>query len=148
VTSNRRVIVANGPNLNTLGTREPEIYGSQTLSDIRAMVDAKAGELGWTADFFQTNHEGELIDHLQKEGPRSLGVIINPGALTHYSYALYDCLKALPVPVVEVHLSNLYVRSEPFRNTSVTAPAARAVLMGLGSRGYVLAMEYLSGFYE
>jgi len=136
----RRVVVANGPNLNTLGTREPEIYGLQTLADIQAMVDAKAHDLGWTADFFQSNHEGELVDRLQRTPADAVGVIINPAGLTHYSIALYDCLRALPVPIVE--------RKESYRQTSVTAPAAAAVITGMGSRGYVFAMEYLSGLYE
>ncbi|TMD06482.1 MAG: 3-dehydroquinate dehydratase [Chloroflexi bacterium] len=144
----RRVVVANGPNLNTLGTREPEIYGLQTLADIQAMVDAKAHDLGWTADFFQSNHEGELVDRLQRTPADAVGVIINPAGLTHYSIALYDCLRALPVPIVEVHLSNLFARKESYRQTSVTAPAAAAVITGMGSRGYVFAMEYLSGLYE
>ncbi len=143
-----RVLVANGPNLNTLGIREPEVYGRQTLAEIRAMVDARAEELGWTASFFQSNHEGELIDRIQKEAPESLGVIINPGALTHYSYALYDCLRALEVPVIEVHLSNLFARTEAYRHTSVTAAAAQGFISGLGGRGYVLAMEYLNAVYE
>src|SRR5207302_1978021 len=88
-----------------------EVQG-RTLADIQAMVDAKAEEYGWTVSFFQSNHEGELIDRLHKEGPDSIGVIINPAALTHYSIALYDCLRALDVPVVEVHLSNLFARTE------------------------------------
>lgn len=143
-----RILVVNGPNLNTLGTREPEVYGRQTLAEIRAMVDARAEELGWTVSFFQSNHEGEIIDHIQRDGPESLGVIINPGALTHYSYALYDCLRALEVPVVEVHLSNLFARTEAYRHTSVTASAAQGFISGFGGRGYVLAMEYLSAVYE
>lgn len=143
-----RIVIANGPNLNLLGTREPDVYGRQTLAEIRAMVDARAEELGWTVSFFQSNHEGELIDRIQREGPDSLGVIINPGALTHYSYALYDCLRAIAVPIVEVHLSNLFARGEPHRQISVTAAAAQGLISGFGGRGYVLAMEYLSAVYE
>ncbi len=141
-------MIANGPNLNALGTREPDIYGRQTLADIRAMVDARAEELGWTVSFFQSNHEGELIDRIQRESPEAIGVIINPGALTHYSYALYDCLRSIAAPVVEVHLSNLFARTEPYRQTSVTAPAAAGFISGFGGRGYILAMEYLSAVYE
>lgn len=143
-----RLVVANGPNLNTLGTREPDIYGRQTLADIQAMVDARAAELGWSVAFFQSNHEGEIIDRLQREAPGAVGVIINPGALTHSSYALYDCLRAIPAPVIEVHLTNLFVRAESFRHSSVTAAAAQGFIAGLGGRGYVLAMEYLSAIYE
>ena len=144
----RRLVVANGPNLNLLGTREPEIYGRTTLSEIQAMVDARAADLGWTVSFFQTNHEGELIDRLQREGPGSVGVVVNPAAFTHYAYALMDCLRALTVPIVEVHLSNLYARPEAFRHHSVTASAATGIISGLGPRGYVLAMEYLNALYE
>jgi 3-dehydroquinate dehydratase II len=145
-----RLVVANGPNLNTLGTREPEIYGPQTLADIQALVDAKAEEMGWEVTFFQTNHEGEMIDRLQREAPGSAGVIVNPGAWVHYSHALADCLRALSVPVVEVHLSNLFARAarEQFRGVNVTAGAARGYICGLGSRGYLLAMEYLSDLDE
>ena len=144
----RRLVVANGPNLNLLGTREPEIYGHRTLVDIQAIVDARAEELGWSVSFFQPNGEGDLIDRLQREAPGSLGVIINPAALSHYSFALYDCLRALDVPVVEVHLSNLFARAESFRHTSVTAAAAVGLISGLGSRGYLLAMEYLNALDE
>lgn len=139
-----RAVVANGPNLNTLGAREPEIYGTETLEEISARVRARASELGMEAVFFQTNHEGELIDRLQTEAPGSAGVIINPGAFSHYSYALYDCLRAVGVPVVEVHLSNIHARTERFRRRSVTATAARAIISGLGGRGYVVALEYLA----
>jgi 3-dehydroquinate dehydratase-2 len=144
--TSRRIVVANGPNLNELGTREPDVYGSQTLGDIQALVDAKAQELGWQVDFFQTNHEGEMIDRLQKTARDSRGVVINPGAWGHYSHALGDCLRGLSVPIVEVHLTNLYARAlrEPYRSHNVTAAAARGYICGLGARGYLLAMEYLS----
>lgn len=144
----KRVVVANGPNLNRLGAREPAIYGRQTLADIQAVLDARAEELGWVVSFFQSNHEGEVIDRLYEEAPGSAGVIINPGAWTHYSLALYDCLRTLEVPIVEVHLSNLFAREEEFRTISVTARATRGVITGLGRRGYVLAMEYLNGLDE
>ena len=148
MSASRRLVVANGPNLNTLGTREPEIYGRQTLADIQAMVDARAAEYGWTVSFFQSNHEGELIDRLQELGPGSLGIVNNPAGLTHGSYALMDCLRALDVPIVEVHISNLFARPEAYRHVSVTASAATGMISGLGSRGYVLAMEYLNALYE
>lgn len=139
-----KVLIANGPNLNLLGRREPDIYGHESLEDIKRATEALATELGLDLAFFQTNHEGELIDRLQAEAPRAAGVIINPGALTHYSYALYDCLRALEVPVVEVHLSNIFARPEAFRSLSVTAGAARGLISGLGSRGYLLAIRYLA----
>lgn len=150
MSTSTRIVVANGPNLNTLGTREPDVYGTQTLADIQALVDAKAQEMGWEVSFFQTNHEGEMIDRLQREAPASAGVIVNPGAWVHYSHALADCLRALSVPVVEVHLSNLFARAtrEPFRGVNVTAGAARGYICGLGGRGYLLAMEYLSDLDE
>ena len=144
----KRVLVANGPNLNTLGIREPAIYGYQTLADIQAQVDARAEELGLTVDFFQSNHEGEIIDRLQAGAAGAIGVIINPAGLSYHAVALYDCLRALPVPIVEVHLSNVFAREEAFRVESITARAARGVITGLGSRGYVLAMEYLNGLDE
>jgi 3-dehydroquinate dehydratase II len=147
--SQPRLVVANGPNLNLLGTREPEIYGTATLADIQAMVDARAADLGWSVSFFQSNHEGELIDRLQREGPGALGVVINPAGLTHHSVPLADCLRALRgVPIVEVHLSNLYARPEEYRHRSVTAAAATGIISGFGGRGYILAMEYLNALHE
>ena len=139
----KRVLVVNGPNLNLLGTREPGVYGTATLGDIEAMVRRRAGELGCEVAWFQSNSEGAILDFLQREAPGASGIVINPGALTHYSYALYDCLRALAVPVVEVHISNLHARVEGFRTRDVTAPAAIGVIQGLGPRGYLMAMEYL-----
>ena len=143
-----RLLVANGPNLNLLGTREPHIYGHASLADIQAMVDARAADLGWDVTFFQTNHEGELIDRLQHDAPGALGVVLNPAGLTHTSIALADCIRALdPVPFVEVHLSNLFAREE-YRHRSVTAGAAVGIISGFGGRGYILAMEYLNALHE
>lgn len=139
----KRILVVNGPNLNLLGTREPHIYGTTTLADIEAMVLRRAGELGCEVTFFQSNTEGAIIDFLQREAPAASGIVVNPGALTHYSYALLDCLRALARPVVEVHISNLHARTEDFRTRDVTAPAAIGVIQGLGPRGYLMAMEYL-----
>ena len=139
----KRILIVNGPNLNLLGKREPHIYGTKSLADLTKVVRAKARELGVQVSFFQSNHEGELIDFVQKEAPGSLGIVINPGALSHYSLALFDCLQAVAVPSVEVHISNIHAR-EKFRSRSVTARAARGVITGLGFTGYLLAMEYLT----
>ncbi len=138
----KRILIVNGPNLNLLGQREPHIYGTKSLADLTKALRAKARELNVQVSFFQSNHEGELIDFLQKEAPGSLGIVINPGALSHYSLALFDCLQAIAVPAVEVHISNINAREE-FRSKSVTARAARGVITGLGFTGYLLAMEYL-----
>jgi 3-dehydroquinate dehydratase-2 len=136
------ILLVNGPNLNLLGEREPEIYGRTTLHEIEKLVrDACAG---WTVEVkaFQSNHEGALIDFLQEHRARARGIVINAGALTHTSYALHDCLKSIPVPAVEVHISNVHAR-EAFRRQSVIAPACRGVIAGLGIRGYLLAAEWL-----
>jgi len=139
----KRVVVVHGPNLNLLGKREPHIYGTRSLDDLNKVVRDRAGKLGLEVSIFQSNHEGELIDFLQKDAPGSVGVVINPGAFSHYSLALFDCLQALALPVVEVHLSNIHAREE-FRSKSVTARAARGVITGLGFVGYELALEFLA----
>jgi 3-dehydroquinate dehydratase-2 len=139
----KRILVVNGPNLNLPGKREPHIYGTRSLTDLMEAVRGKAAELKLEVAFFQGNGEGEIIDFLQKEGPGSAGIVINPGALSHYSLALFDCLQALALPTVEVHLSNIHAREE-FRSKSVTARAARGVITGLGFTGYMLALEYLA----
>ena len=140
----KKIVIVNGPNLNLLGKREPHIYGTRSHADLVKTIRAKARDLGVTVSILQSNHEGEIIDFLQKEAPGALGIVINPGALSHYSLALYDCLQALEVPTVEVHLSNILAREE-FRSKSVTARAARGVITGLGFDGYGLGMEYLAG---
>ena len=135
------VYVLNGPNLNLLGMREPEIYGSDTLDDIAGMLEDRARELGLEVDVRQSNHEGHLIDWLheaQVEGARA--VLLNAGAYTHTSIALLDAIKAITVPVIEVHLSDPMTR-EPFRQVSYVGMAAAAEVKGLGSRGYVVALE-------
>ena len=135
------VYVLNGPNLNLLGVREPEIYGTDTLDDIAGALEDRGRELGLGIDMRQSNHEGHLIDWLheaQAEGARA--VILNAGAFTHTSVALHDAVKAISVPVIEVHLSNPHAR-EPFRHTSFIAPAARGTIAGFGALGYQLALD-------
>ena len=135
-------LIINGPNLNNLGRRDTSIYGSMTLRQIEEEIEKRAAELGQEVLFFQSNHEGALIDYLQKHGPSSHGVVINPGALTHYSYALRDALEDLRVPVVEVHLSDIHSR-EPFRRHSVIKDIAIKQISGNGWKGYLEALELL-----
>ena len=135
--------VINGPNLNMLGKREPEIYGALSLDQINAELTVRADELGLCLDFFQSNHEGEILDYIHtafEQGPA--GVIINPGALTHYSVALRDALSMLLCPIVEVHLSNIHKR-ETFRHTSMVADIATGQLTGFGHYGYRMALDFL-----
>jgi 3-dehydroquinate dehydratase II len=142
-----RVLVLHGPNLNLLGEREPHIYGSQTLAALNEQISAEARELGLDVQCEQYNGEGQLIDALHAARKQYAGVIINPGAYAHYSYAIADAITAIGLPVVEVHLSNIASR-ETFRRTSVTASACRAVVSGLGASGYVLALRALAETLE
>jgi 3-dehydroquinate dehydratase-2 len=136
------VYVLNGPNLNMLGLREPHIYGSETLDDVRAMVESHAKSLGLLVSFRQTNSEGELVTWIQEARTAASGIILNAGAYTHTSVAILDALTAAEVPVVEVHLSNIF-RREPFRHHSYVSPAAFGVLCGFGPKGYLLALDGL-----
>jgi 3-dehydroquinate dehydratase-2 len=137
------IVVLNGPNLNLLGTREPEVYGSATLADIERDVRARATQLDVTVAFVQSNHEGELVDAVQRLRGTADGSIVNLGAYTHTSLALRDAFLATPVPFVEVHLSNLFKR-EPQRHHSVTADLAVGMISGFGARGYVMALDALT----
>jgi 3-dehydroquinate dehydratase-2 len=137
------IYVLNGPNLNLLGTREPEIYGNTTLGDIEESCRTQALELGLTIVFRQTNHEGELVDWVQEARHSASGLILNAGAYTHTSVALHDALKSFNQPAVEVHISNPYKR-EPFRHTSYVSPAVTGVICGLGAQGYLLALGGLA----
>lgn len=137
------ILVLNGPNLNLLGAREPEIYGADTLNDIHQSMNKSAAARGWQVDFRQSNHEGELVDWIQWGRDNASALIINAGAYTHTSIAILDALRALDKPIVEVHLSNLFQR-ETFRHHSYITPAARGLICGFGARGYVLALDALA----
>ena len=135
------IFVLNGPNLNLLGTREPEIYGSDTLDDIAGMLEDRARDLDLTVDLRQSNHEGHLVDWMHEAQARGAGaVLLNAGAFTHTSIALYDCMKSIRTPVIEVHLSNPHAREE-FRHLSYVGRAAKGTIAGFGAQSYLLALE-------
>lgn len=138
-----RILLVNGPNLNMLGTREPALYGSETLPQIEAKCKAYAKTLKLTLDCFQSNHEGELVDKIQGSLKTHQGLIINAGAYSHTSVAILDALKLLPFPIIEVHLSNIFAR-EAFRHHSYVSQVAKGVICGLGSEGYLLALKALA----
>lgn len=137
------ILILNGPNLNMLGLREPEIYGDKTLDDVKGMCLEKAQELGQSIDFRQSNHEGELVTWIQDARDAVDGVIINAAAYTHTSVAIHDALKLLDIPIIEVHISDPKTREE-FRHISYIEPLAKKVVAGKGVEGYVLALEILA----
>jgi len=140
-----KILVINGPNLNLLGKREPEIYGAETLEGINRSLQGAATALNASLEFFQSNSEGELVDAIQGAAGLFDGIIINPAAYTHTSIALRDAIAAVALPTVEVHLSNIYSREE-FRHNSFIAPVAIGQIAGFGSAGYKLALEGLAGY--
>jgi len=139
----RQILVIHGPNLNLLGTREPQVYGSTTLAEINGMLEALGQELGLAVESFQSNHEGAIIDAIHAARGRSAGILINPGAYTHYSIAIRDAIAAVDLPVVEVHLSNTHKREE-FRHRSVIAPVVVGTITGFGVESYRLGLRALA----
>lgn len=140
-----KLLVLNGPNINFLGIREKGIYGTQDYAYLVKLLEDKAAAEGHEVEVFQSNYEGGLVDKLQEAYHGGVeGIIINPGAFTHYSIAVRDALASMEVPIVEVHISNVHKREE-FRHVSVTAPVCTGQVVGLGLRGYMLAMDYLTG---
>lgn len=137
------IFVLNGPNLNLLGTRRPEVYGHATLADVERSVREHAGRLGLEIEFMQSNHEGVLVDEIQRARTEGAGIVINAAAYTHTSVALHDALEAAELPVVEVHLSNVH-RREGFRHRSFISPQAEVVIAGAGPQGYLMALDHLA----
>lgn len=137
-----KILIVNGPNLNNLGKRDAAHYGTITLAEIESRVRNRAAELGASATFFQSNHEGAIVDFIQREADGADGVIINAGALTHYGYSMRDALADARLPIVEVHLSNIHARDE-YRRHSVIADMAVGQIAGLGWRGYLYALDFL-----
>lgn len=142
----KKILIINGPNLNMLGTREQNIYGAETLHDIESKVINTAEKLYIEVDFFQSNHEGNIIDRIHESKGIYDFIIINPGAYTHYSIAIRDAIKAVEIPTIEVHLSNIYNREE-FRSKSVIAPVCAGQVSGFGSNSYIVAL-YAAAFYR
>ena len=138
-----KILLVNGPNLNQLGTREPEIYGRETLSDIEKKCKAEAKTLKLSLDCYQSNHEGEIVTKIQEAGKKCDGLLINAGAYTHTSIAIMDALLSIKIPIIEVHLSNIFQREE-FRHQSYVSKAARGVICGFGSNSYMLALAAMA----
>lgn len=143
----KKVLVINGPNLNLLGEREPGIYGNDTYEALCDLIMDKAESLGVKCEVFQSNHEGAIIDKLHMARKNFDGVVLNAGAYTHYSYAIRDAIAAIQIPVVEVHISNVFARDE-FRKTSVIGPVCRGSISGFGFGSYLMAMEALVSYDE
>ena len=143
----KKIIVIHGPNLNMLGQREPEIYGDQSLGEINAQLLKLGEKLGMEIETFQSNHEGEIVDRIQLAVRSCDGILINPAAYTHTSIAIRDALSLLDIPVIEIHLSNIYKR-EPFRHKSLIADIAAARISGFGAQGYRLALEGLANLLK
>ena len=137
------IYILNGPNLNLLGTREPAVYGTETLDDVRQRCEARAATRSVAVDFRQSNHEGVLVDWVQEARTRASGLIVNAGGYTHTSIAILDALQVVEIPVIEVHLSNIF-RRDRFRHHSYVSLAAKGVICGLGARGYELAIDALA----
>lgn len=142
-----RILVVNGPNLNLLGKREPEIYGTESLDELNTRLSEMAAELSLELSFFQSNSEGAIIDFIHAEAPSAAGLVINPGALTHYSYALRDAISGVAIDAVEVHLSNINGR-EKFRKRSVVAPVCTGTVCGFGFFGYAMALTWFADIAE
>jgi 3-dehydroquinate dehydratase II len=143
LTTASSIRILNGPNLNLLGTRQPEVYGRETLADIETACRTRAGALGFELRFKQSNSEGELVSWIQEARGRDAGIVINAGAYTHTSIAIHDALAAVELPVIEVHLSNIF-RREPFRHHSYVSGVAKGVICGFGGHGYVLALDAMA----
>ena len=144
---NRQVLIIHGPNLNMLGKREPEIYGKTTLDEINSMLEEHGKRLGIAVETFQSNHEGAIVDKIQEAATAQKGIIINPAAYTHTSVAIRDALLVLDIPVIEIHISNIYKR-EPFRHKSMISDVATAQIVGFGVKGYSMALEALAGMIQ
>ena len=140
------ILVINGPNLNLLGTREPEIYGTETLEELMMWLETNPISSGHSFKFFQSNHEGEIIDTIHDERHWAKGILINPGAFTHYSYAIRDAISAIGIPAIEVHLSNIHNR-EDFRQISVISPVCIDQVIGLGKDSYIKGLDLLSKYF-
>lgn len=138
-----KIMVIHGPNLNMLGKREPEIYGKETLDEINAKIEDLAEKLGIDVETFQSNHEGKIIEKIQKTSGRCKGLIINPAAFTHTSIAIRDALLLLNIPIIEIHLSNIYKR-EPFRRKSMISDVVTAQITGFGVQGYIMALKAIA----